>query len=156
MKPTTFAASLGLAFSMSALAAQERLPEPTKEPAHNVFVLTGCLEKGSSPSAFRLTGASPIGQVPPRSSTSAASTVKEDDVYDLQAVTAVSEQGLSPEKLQSEVGARVEVTIRPVEAAAAPAASPQTTAPDTAKRPADAPRQRYTVVKLNRLAASCA
>jgi Tfp pilus assembly protein PilX len=155
MKPTTFAASLGLAFSMSALAAQERLPEPTKEPAHNVFVLTGCLEKGSSPSAFRLTGASPIGQAPPRVNPSAASIVK-DDVYELQAVTAVSEQGLSPEKLQSDVGARVEVTIRPVEAALAPAASPQSVAPDTAKKPAEAPRPRFTVVKLNRLADSCA
>jgi hypothetical protein len=151
MNRTTFATSLGLACSITALTAQQRLPPPANEPAHNVFVLTGCLQRGEAPASFVLTGASPVGQAPPRASTSPAST--KDDVYELQAVTAVSEQGLNREKLQTDVGARVEATIRPVEMASP--APPQSASAETAKKPADVPRQRYTVVKLNRLADSC-
>jgi hypothetical protein len=153
MTRTTFATSLCLACLTTAIAAQQRLPAPTNEPAHNVFMLTGCLERGNSPTTFALTGASPVGQAPPRQGTSASTT--KDDVYELQAVTAVSEQGLNREKLQTDVGARVEVTIRPVDVVAAPAPS-QSTSPETAKKPTDGPRPRYTVIKLNRLADSCA
>ena len=150
MTPMTFAASLGLAFSISALTAQERLPEPTKEPAHNVFLLTGCLERGNAPTAFRLTRASAIGQAPPR----LATPDKDEGIYDLQAKSSVSEEGLSGEKLMADVGTRVEVTIRPVEAAAAVPPSPARQEPSP--KPTESPRQRYTVVKLNRLADSCA
>jgi hypothetical protein len=151
MNRTTLAVSLGLAFSITALAAQQRLPTPTNEPAHNVFVLTGCLERGSA-MTFRLTGASAIGQAPPRSSTSAAST--KDEVYELQAKASVSEEGLGSEKLMENVGVRVEVTIRPMEAAAP--APPPSKGVDAGEKPSESPRQRYTVITLNRLADSCA
>jgi hypothetical protein len=153
MKRTTFATSFGLACWITVLGAQ-RAPAPTEQPAHNVFVLTGCLEQGNAPAAFRLTRASVIGQAPPRSSTSAATGTKAEDVYELQPAVSVSEEGLSREKLQTDVGARVEVTIRPVETVAP--APPLATHKESAEKPTESPRQRYTVIKLSRLANSCA
>ena len=154
MKATILALSLGATFGIS--AAAQRIPEPKNEPAHNVFVLTGCLEKGDAPSSFRLTRASAVGQAPPRSNaTPAAPETKGEDAYELQATSGVSEQGLSREQLQTDVGARVEVTIRPVEAATA--AAPLTTSSAAAeKKPTESPRPRYTVVKIARLGGSCA
>jgi hypothetical protein len=152
MTHTTFATGLLLASCIAAPAAQ-RTQTPTNEPAHNVFVLTGCLERGDTPLAFRLTRASAVGQTPPRPSTSAAVTKPEDDVYELQATSSVSEQGLSSEKLQPEVGTRVEMTIRPIETALP--APPKPAATNAAEKAAESPRQRYTVIKLERLAGSC-
>ena len=153
MTQTTFAASLVLMCWIAAPAAQ-RTPEPTNQPAHNVFMLTGCLERGDAPTAFKLTRASAVGQAPVRPGTSASSTpTKGEDVYDLQATSSVSEQGLNSEKLQPEVGAQVEITIRPIEAALP--APPRPASSNVAEKPAESPRPRYTVVKLNRLAASC-
>ena len=149
MKQTTVAMCLVLSGGITALAAQ-RTEAPANQPAHNVFVLTGCLERGTAPSAFRLTRAAAVGQAPPRQSTSSETEV---DVYELQATSSVSEQGLSNEKLQPEVGTRVEVTIRPVESALP--APPQPAATNAAEKPAESPRQRYTVVRLERLADSC-
>jgi len=146
------ATGLVLACSIAAPAAQQRTQAPANEPAHKVFVLTGCLERGDTPTAFRLTRASAIGQPPPRPTPSAAVT-KTEDVYELQATSSVSEQGLSSEKLLPEVGRRVETTIRPVEAALP--APPQPAATNTAEKPIEAPRQRYTVIKFERLADSC-
>jgi hypothetical protein len=155
MKATMFALSLAVAFGIN--AAAQRTPDSKNEPAHNVFVLTGCLEKGDAPSSFRLTRASAVGQAPPRSnSTPPALETKGEDAYELQATSSVSQQGLSREQLQTEVGARVEVTIRPVEA---PSGSPPpltTAAPAGEKKPAESPRPRYTVVKIARLDGSCA
>lgn len=152
MKLTTFAMSLVLMCLIAAPAAQ-RSEAPANQPAHNVFVLTGCLERVNAPSAFRLTRAAPVGQAPPQSSAPAAATDKTDDVYELQATSSVSEQGLSSEKLLPDVGARVEVTVRPVEMTSP--APPTSGSTDSAKKPAESPRQRYTVVKINRLANSC-
>ena len=154
MKATILALSLAITFGIN--TAAQRTPDSKTEPAHNVFVLTGCLEKGDSPTSFQLTRASAVGQTPPRSNaTPAATESKGEEAYDLQATSSVSEQGLSREQLQTEVGARVEVTIRPVEALSG--APPLTTAsPAGEKKPAELPRPRYTVVKISRLDGSCA
>jgi hypothetical protein len=155
MKATIFALSLVTACGIT--AAAQRTPDSKTEPAHNVFVLTGCLEKGDAPSSFRLTRASAVGQAPPRSNATPPTTeTKGEDAYELQATSSVSEQGLSREQLQTDVGARVEVTIRPIEA---PSGSPPpltTASPAGEKKPAESPRPRYTVVKLSRLDGSCA
>jgi hypothetical protein len=151
MKLMTLATSLVLTCWIAEPGAQ-RTPEPTNQPAHNVFLLTGCLERGTAPTAFRLTGASPVGQAPPRPTTSAASAETEG-VYELQAASSVSELGLSSEKLLPEAGTRVQVTIRPIEATS-PAPSPTRPA-GGAEKPAESPRQRYTVITLERLADSC-
>lgn len=151
MKQMTLAVSLVVACWSTASGAQ-RAQAPTEQPAHYVFVLNGCLERGSAPTAFRLTRASAIGQAPPRPSTSAAST-ETGDVYELQATTSVSEQGLNSEKLQPEVGARVEMTIRPVDAVSS--APPPVSSPDSEKKQPESPPQRYSVIKMTRLADTC-
>jgi hypothetical protein len=150
MKQTTLATSLALTCWIAAPAAQRTTQTPTNEPAHNVYVLTGCLERGDAPTAFRLTRASAVGQVPPRQG---ASTQTEPDAYELQAASSVSEQGFSSEKLQPEVGKRVELTIRPVEAALPVPQQPAST--NVAEKPAESPRPRFSVTKLERLADSC-
>ena len=149
MYHTTLATGLALTCWIAAPAAQ-RTQTAANEPAHNVYVLTGCLERGNSPTAFRLTRASTVGQAPPRQGTS---TQTEPDVYEVQAVSSVSEQGFSSEKLQPEVGTRVELTIRPVEAALG--APPQPASANAAEKPAESPRPRFSVHKLERLADSC-
>ena len=131
---------------IAALSAQQQ-PAPSKEPAHKIYLVSGCLEGGSeSTSAFKLTGAKNIGQVPPPS---AASTTKSgtDTVYELQPVLSVSEQGINREGLQSHVGKRVEVTIRPIEVPPAPP-SPAA-APGIAAKPEQPAPQRYTAVKIS-------
>jgi len=150
MKYTTLATSLAVTYWIAAPAAQRTTQTPTNEPAHNVYVLTGCLERGDAPTTFRLTRASAVGQTPPRQG---ASTPTEPDVYELQATSSVSEQGFSSEKLQPEVGTRVELTIRPVEAALP--APPRPASTNVAEKPAESPRPRFTVTKLERLADSC-
>jgi hypothetical protein len=47
-------------------AQQQPSPTPKAEPAHNVYVLTGCLAAGVDTAAtFKLTDASSIGQAAP-------------------------------------------------------------------------------------------
>jgi hypothetical protein len=141
-----------LVWWIAAPTAQQQ-PAPTTEPAHRVYVLTGCLEAGTATSAFRLTGGSAVGQAPP-ASTSPASTSSgaTPGVYLLQPVSGVGAQGISREQLQAQVGARVEVTVRPVEAALDVPPSTSRDSKDKSEEPAP---QRYTVIKIGRLADSC-
>lgn len=146
MKQTTVATYLVLSCWITVPTAQQ------PEPAHNVFVMTGCLERGTAPSAFRLTRAAPVGQTPPPPTTSSAT---DADVYELQATSSVSELGLSSERLQPEVGTRVQMTIRPVEAAPTSSASSRSASENTREKPAESPRPRYTVIAIERIADSC-
>ena len=153
-----------LACGLVAAAAQQA-PAPSTEPAHQVYVLTGCLESGAAASSFTLTGASAVGQAPPRQTASSSGSVKPDE-YVLQPVTGVGEQGITRERLQEHVGMRVEVTLRPIEAApSTPSPSSSTTSsasstPASASaaskgKPEDLPPPRYRVIKIGRLADSC-
>ena len=131
-----------------ATLSPQQAPSPT-EPAHKVYVLTGCLEGSSAEAPFRLTGASAVGQaLPPRPATT-QSKAETPDVYLLQPVSGVGEQGINRERLQTHVGARVEVTVRPVDPLPTPAAS----APKD--KPQEPAPQRYTVIKIDRRADSC-
>jgi hypothetical protein len=47
------------------------------------------------------------------------------------------------------------MTIRPVEATAGSPTPPQAASPNVEKKPVESPRQRYTVIALERLADSC-
>ena len=132
---------------IAALAAQQ-LPAPTTEPAHKVYVLTGCLEAGTATSAFRLTGGSAVGQPPPPPRTATS------DVYLLQPVSGVGQQGISRERLKAHIGARVEVTVRPVEVL--PDSSTSSVSKDAKQKPAEPETPRYTVTEIKRLADSCA
>jgi hypothetical protein len=150
MKRLVFGNAIVLVASIAVPLAQQAQP-PSNEPAHKVYVMTGCLESGTSGTTFRLTGAAPIGQAAPaRIGPTGAS--RSDMVYELQPVTSIAEQGISRERLQAHVGNRVEVTVRPVEVSQEAPPSSRTT--DVAK-PEESVPQRYTVVKINRLSESC-
>ena len=133
-----------------AATAQQR-PEPPTEPAHQVYVLTGCLEGGDAASSFKLTGAAAVGQAPPAQKTSSPALTKPDE-YVVQPVSGVGEQGISRESLQGHVGQRVEVTVRPVDILPNPSSSAST---DAKGKPEEPPPARYTVVKIGKLADSC-
>ena len=151
MRAIVFGTVVGLTSWIAALSAQQA-PSPSSEPAHKIYVMTGCLEVGSAPtSVFRLTGAKNVGQAPPATSAGSTAASRTDMVYELQPVASLSEQGINRETLQSHVGKRVEVTMRPVEV---PPPSPAPPATTTATKP-EQPAPRYTVAKISRLAESC-
>jgi hypothetical protein len=153
MNPIVSGVGLLIMCWMAATSAQQT-PAPTTEPAHKVYVLTGCLEGGAPASSFKLTGSSAVGQPPPASSSSAASKSSgQSSAYELQPISSVGEQGINRERLQSHVGKRVEVTVRPVDSLS-PAGS-SSTSTDTKAKPEEQPPQRYTVIKISRLADSC-
>src|SRR5262245_28496147 len=115
MKPIVFvfATSIVFVFQATASLAQQ---SPPNEPAHNVYVLSGCLEGSSAPtSLFKLVDAMPIGQAPPTDPPKTEAGVAATRAYDVLPVTSVGEQGVNREALASHVGAKVEVTVRPVE-----------------------------------------
>jgi hypothetical protein len=155
MKPIIFGTGLLLSCWIAAPLAQQP-PVSTAEPAHKVFVLTGCLEGGAAPtSAFTLAGAVAIGQAPQatRSGTPPAGvSAGTSDSYELLPIASVGEQGIKREALQSHVGKRVEVTVRPVEASLT---APSSASTDASAKPEESSPQRYTVTKITRLADSC-
>lgn len=137
--------SLLLIVWIAAQAAQQQPAPP--EPAHKVYVLTGCLEAGAATSAFRLTDGKIVGQAPPQ-----AGTQKPGD-YLLEPVTGVGQQGISREQLKAHLGARVEVTVRPVEVL--PDAGPPSVSAESKAKPVEEVTPRYTVTKIDRVAGSC-
>ena len=148
MKPIVSGLGLPIMCCVTTLSAQ-RTPTAAQQPAHNVYVLTGCLEDGGPMAPFKLTGSTSVGQPPP------ASTSKDTGptgIYALQPISSVGEQGVNREGLLSHVSKRVEVTIRPVEVSP-PTSSTATT--DTKAKPDEQTPQRYIVIKINRLADSC-
>jgi hypothetical protein len=133
-------------------AQDQRLPAPKAEPAHNVFVLTGCLEAGTDPTAtFKLTDASAIGQAPPGGAAGAVGTSGQKPSYELRPVSGVSEQGMDAKALKAHLGQRVEVIVRPIDSPAAAPASEPVAAP----KPTEAAPKRYTVTELKRVIGSC-
>jgi hypothetical protein len=148
MKPIVLGTSLLIAACISTASARQTATPP-QEPAHKVYVLTGCLESATPPSSFKLTGSSAVGQAPPSSSREPG----VNSVYELQSVSGVGEEGISRETLQSHAGTRVEVTVRPMEVSP-PASSPSpSTAPKV--KPEEQAPQRYTVIKISRVADKC-
>ena len=153
MRSIVFVTGVVLILQVAASLAQQS-PSPPNEPAHKVYVMTGCLERGSAQtSVFQLADSTPIGQMPPTdpSNTEAAAGTRS---YELLPVSSVSEQGINRETLESHVGGRVEVTVRPVEASIAPATATSTSKTTAAKVEQSTPR-RYTVVKISKVPGSC-
>jgi len=147
-----------LLFWSVAVPTGQQQPAAPPEPAHKVYVLTGCLEAGTATSeAFRLTGGSAVGEAPPaRPSSSPPPARAAAGVYVLQPVSSVGEQGISRERLQADVGARVEITVRPVELLPSTPSPSSANAADSKSKPEEAPPPRYNVLKINRLADTCA
>ena len=153
MRPIIFATGVALILQVAASLAQQ---PPPNEPAHKVYVMSGCLERVSAPtSVFKLVDATSIGQAPPTvPSNRAAEVGAETRSYDLLPVSSVSEQGVNRETLDSHVGNRVEVTMRPMEPAIATSTTTSTSSTTAAKVEQPTPR-RYTVVKISKAAGEC-
>ena len=92
MKPIVFAlatAVVGLTATPSTAQQPQARPD---QPAHKVFVLTGCLAANPGASdTFKLTGAVPVGQPPPERP---APSSEPKDAYVLLPATGVAEQGV--------------------------------------------------------------
>ncbi len=150
MKPMPVGVAIILCGAASAMAAQQPAPKPN-EPAHKVFVLTGCLRTDARATpAFKLTGAVPIGQAPERPASSSGT----NDVYELQPVSGLTEPGLGKAALESHAGKQVEVTVRPVEVVPGP--SPSTSSAAQPAKVEGPTRPRYTVTAIKPAAGTCA
>ena len=153
MRSMVFVTGVVLVLQVAASLAQQS-PSPANEPAHKVYVMSGCLEGGSAAtSLFKLADATSVGQMPPTdpSNTEVADGTRS---YEVLPVSSVSEQGINRETLESHVGSRVEVTMRPMEAPTIPSTATSTSTTTTAKVEQSTPR-RYTVVKISKVPGSC-
>ena len=146
-------AAITLASAPAAARAQDQ--SKATEPAHKTTLLTGCLQPGSDAATFKLTHASPSqpASVEATTSVSAAAigTMGKTRDYDLTSDPS-SKTDL---KLSTYIGARVEVTARPVGSAPA-ASSGRAVAGLTAEPKEHEPQpERMMVTAITRVSASC-
>src|SRR5688572_16806052 len=107
MNKTVIGSVIAATWCVAAPTAQQQPPvrTPTTPPAHNVFVLTGCVTAGDAPATFKLTDASFIGQAPPGAAESAAvGTSGQKASYVLRPVSGVNAQGMKEDALKAYVG----------------------------------------------------
>ena len=159
MNKTVLGSAVAVACWMAApFAQQQTAPTPQAAPAHNVFVLTGCLKAGAGADAaatFKLTEASSIGQATPgrAAGTGAVGTSGQKATYELRPVSGVNAQGMDADALKAHVGQRVEVIVRPVESPApAPAAG---LVGAQSARPIEPAPERFTVTEIKRVIGTC-
>ena len=149
MKPIVVGLALVVSGMIAAPSIAQQEQKPPSEPAHKVFVLTGCLT--ASPAAtevLKLTGAVPVGHADMGYPAARPDAKKE---YELLP-TGLTEQGVDRAEMLTHVGKKVEVTVRPVEVAPSPSSSSSPSTP-TAKPKQATPR--YTVTTIKSLANSC-
>ena len=145
-----------VAWSAAAPAAQQKPAQtPETPPAHNVFVLTGCLKAGDTPATFKLTDASSIGQAPPAGAAepSPVGTSGQKASYVLRPVSGVNAQGMKEDALKAQVGKRIEAVVRPIEAPA-PAPAAGLVGVQSAKPVEPAP-EPFTVTEIRRVIGTC-
>ena len=66
MRSIVFATGIVLILQVAASFAQQSPSAPANEPAHKIYVMSGCLEGGSAAtSLFKLADATSVGQTPP-------------------------------------------------------------------------------------------
>jgi hypothetical protein len=166
MKRIVFGSAVVVACSMAVpFAQQQPAPSPKATPAHNVFVLTGCLAAGTDAAAtFKLTDASSIGPTAPGgkpeprpegTSGQAVGTSGQKASYELRPVSGLTAQGLDADELKAHVGHRVEVVVRPIEAAAAAPSPATTTGPVESAKPIEPAAEKYTVTELKQVVGRC-
>ena len=156
MNKTVLGSVVVVAWCVAAPSAQQQpAPTPATPPAHNVFVLEGCLKAGETPATFKLTDASAIGQAPPAEAAEAGAvgTSGQKASYLLQPVSGVNAQGMKEEALKAHLGQRVEAIVRPIEAPApAPAAG---LVGVQAARPTAPATEKFSVTEIKRVIGSC-
>ena len=158
MKNLILGSVLAVALCAAAPFAQDqRAPAPKSAPAHNVFVLTGCLMSDAvATPTFKLTDASSIGQPPPGRAGEAGSvgTSGQKASYELRPVSGLSAQGRDADALKAHLGHRVEVVVRPVESPAPAVSAAGVTAAETATPVEPAP-ERFNVTEIKRVVGRC-
>lgn len=136
------------------LAQQQTAPAASAEPAHKVYLLTGCLEITTDPRpGFKLTDASAIGQAPPSRAAEAGAvgTSGLKGSYELQAVSGLTMHGMKAEELKAHAGQRVEIEVRPADVVAS--AAPASVNP--AAKPVEPEPERYIVSAMKRVIGAC-
>jgi hypothetical protein len=157
MKKTILGTAFAFAWCVVApFAQQQPAPTPKAAPAHNVFVLTGCLKAGADATAtFTLTEASSIGQPTPGGTAEAGAvgTSAQKATYELRPVSGLNAQGMDAKALKAHLGQRVEVIVRPVES---PAAAPTAGLVGAREaKPIEPAPERFTVTSIKRVSGSC-
>ena len=160
MKKTIVGTAVVVACCVAApFAQQQPVTTPQEAPAHNVFVLTGCLIKAGTDATvtFKLTEASSIGQRTPAEAAGAVAvgtSGQKTTSYELRPVTGVNAQGMDADALKKHLGQRLEVVVRPVEK---PPAAPPTAglAVAEAAKPVEPAVERFTVTEIKRVIGSC-
>ncbi len=160
MKKILLASAVAAACCVAAPFAQQQEPTPSAEiaPAHNVFVVTGCLKAGPEATpTFKLTDASSVGQPPSGRAVDggAVATSGQKDSYELRAVSDLGAQGLDADELKAHVGKQVEVVLRPVESPAPAGAPAAGLAQPQAAKPVEPAPARFSVTELKRVIGSC-
>jgi hypothetical protein len=151
MKPIVFGLAIVFAGAAGAASSAQQTQSSSPQPAHKVFVLAGCLTGNpGATDTFKLTSAVPVGQAPPQRP---ATSAEPKDVYVLLPTTGLTEQGVARAEMQTHVGKKVEVTVRPVEVAPGP--SPSKSSTPAAEKPEESAALRYTVTGIKALAGSC-
>ena len=156
MKNTLFGSAVVIAWCVAAPTAQQQpASTPATPPAHNVFVLSGCLEAGDTAATFKLTDASSIGQAPPAGSAEPGTvgTSGQKASYLLRPVSGVNAQGMKEEDLKAHVGRRVEAVVRPIESTAP--ATPAGLAGVQAAKPTEPKPEPFSVTEIRRVIGSC-
>src|SRR5688572_22078587 len=144
-------------FMAAPFAQQQPASTPKEAPAHNVFVLTGCLKAGADATGtFKLTDASSIGQPTPAGAAEAGAggTSGQKTSYELRPVSGVNAQGMDADALKVHLGQRVEVVVRPVESPAPAGPAAGLASAETAK-PAEPALERFTVTEIKRAIGRC-
>lgn len=151
MKPSVFVLAVAFCGSTVAPSAAQQSQARPAEPAHKVFVLAGCLSANPDASdTFKLTGAVPVGPPPPERP---APSAEPKDVYVLLPTKGLAEQGVARAEMQTHVGKKVEVTVRPVEVSPGPSKSSSST--PAAEKIEEPTPPRYTVTAIKSVAGSC-
>jgi hypothetical protein len=157
MKKTVLGSAIALAWCVAApFAQQQPAPTPKAAPAHNVFVLTGCLKAGANATAtFKLTDASSIGQPTPAEAgeAGAVGTSGRKASYELRPVSGVDAQGMDADALKAHLGQRIEVIVRPVDSPA-PARTDGLVGVRAAK-PIEPAAERFSVTSIKRVIDTC-
>ena len=157
MKRTAFGVAAAFAcWIATPFAQQPSVPDSEATPAHNAFVVTGCVQAGEAGTdTFKLTDATATGQPAPARAggPNAVGTSGRNDTYELRPVSGIDAKGLDADTLNAQVGKRVEVVLRLIEA---PAPAPATgLAGNKEAKPAEPALERFTVTELRREIGSC-
>ena len=155
MKKTILGSAVAVAWCVAAPTAQQPVPTSETPPAHNVFVLAGCLQAGDTPATFKLTDAVSIGQAPPAGAAEAGAvgTSGQKASYVLRPVSGVNAQGMKEDGLKAHVGQRVEAIVRPIETPA-PAPTAGLVGVQAAK-PIEPTPEPFSVTEIRRVIGTC-